>query len=81
MDVPDAPGTSVLLFESLDGSGLQVQEISQLQEGGLRRLRTNQILREGHLVGRSHIDERKTSHDPRSWTPPVQAEGEDGEIR
>ncbi|MCS5699086.1 hypothetical protein NZK32_08550 [Cyanobium sp. FGCU-52] len=57
MDVPDAPGTSVLLLGSLDGSGLQVQEISHLLEGGLRSLRTTQILRQGHLAGRSHIDE------------------------
>ena len=70
MDVPDAPGTTVLLFESLDGSGLQVQEVSQLVDGGRRRLRTTQILREGRLVGRSHIDERKTSHDPFTWTAP-----------
>ena len=70
MDVPDAPGTTVLLFESLDGSGLQVQEVSQLVDGGRGRLRTTQILREGRLVGRSHIDERKTSHDPFTWTAP-----------
>lgn len=66
MEVPDAPGTTVLLFESLDGSGLQVQEVSQLVDGGRRRLRTTQTLREGRLEGRSHIDERKTSLDPRS---------------
>jgi hypothetical protein len=70
MDVPDAPGTTVLLFESLDGSGLQVQEVSQLVDGGARRLRTTQTLREGRLVGRSHIDEQRTSHDPLTWTPP-----------
>lgn len=67
MDVPDAPGTSVLLLESLDDSGLQMQEISQLVDGGLRRLRTTQTLREGRLVGRSHIDEHRTSHDPLTW--------------
>jgi hypothetical protein len=76
MDVPGAPGTAVLLLESLDGSGLQMQEISQLVDGGRGRLRTTQILREGRLVGRSHIDEQKTSDDPLTWTPPAeQAEG------
>jgi len=70
MDVPDAPGTTVLLLESLDGSGLQMQEVSQLVDGGRRRLRTTQIFQEGRLVGRSHIDEQKTSDDPLSWTPP-----------
>jgi hypothetical protein len=76
MDVPDAPGTAVLLLESLDGSGLQMQEVSQLVDGGRGRLRTTQILREGRLVGRSHIDERKTSQDPLTWTPPPeQVEG------
>jgi hypothetical protein len=74
MDVPEAPGTTVLLFESLDGSGLQVQEVSQLVDGGRRRLRTTQTLRDGRLVGRSHIDEQKTSQDPLTWTPPASAE-------
>jgi hypothetical protein len=70
MDVPEAPGTTVLLFESRDGSNLQVQEISQLVEGGRRRWRTTQILQEGRLLGRSHIDEHKTSDDWRSWPAP-----------
>ena len=76
MDVPDAPGTTLLLLESLDGSGLQMQEVSQLVDGGRRRLRTTQIFREGRLLGRTHIDEQKTSDDPLTWTPPPdQAEG------
>jgi hypothetical protein len=70
MDVPEAPGTTVLLFESRDGSNLQVQEISQLVDGGRRRWRTTQILQEGRLLGRSHIDEHKTSDDWRSWSAP-----------
>lgn len=64
MDVPEAPGTTVVLFESRDGSHLRVQEISQLSEGGRRRLRTTQTLRDGQLLSRSHIDERKTLEDP-----------------
>jgi hypothetical protein len=74
MDVPDAPGTTLLVLESLDGSGLQMQEVSQLVDGGSRRLRTTQIFREGRLVGRTHIDEQKTSQDPLTWTPPAPAE-------
>lgn len=76
MDVPDAPGTTVLLLESLDGSALKMQEVSQLVDGGRRHLRTTQIFREGRLVGRSHIDEQKTSQNPWTWTPPPeQVEG------
>lgn len=70
MDVPGAPGTTVLLMESVDGSGLQVQEISQLLEGGRRRFRTSQVLQEGRLVSRSHIDEHKASDDGQAWSPP-----------
>lgn len=70
MDVPQAPGTTVLLMESRDGSGLQVQEISQLLAGGRRRFRPSQILQEGRLVSRSHIDEHKASDDGQAWTPP-----------
>jgi 2-C-methyl-D-erythritol 4-phosphate cytidylyltransferase len=64
MDVPEAPGTTVLLFESRDGSNLRVQEISQLLEGGRRRLRTTQTLQDGRLLSRSHIDEHKTLENP-----------------
>ena len=70
MDVPDAPGTTVLLLESKDGSNLQLQEISQLVEGGRRRFRTTQTLQGGRLVSRSHIDEQKSSDDWRDWSPP-----------
>jgi hypothetical protein len=71
MDVPEAPGTTVLLLESLEGPTLQVQEISQLLEGGRRRLRTTQTLQGGQLLGRTHIDELKISDDWRAWSPPA----------
>ncbi len=61
MDVPDAPGTSVLLFESRDGSNLRLQEISQLVDEGRRRFRTTQTLRDGQLLSRTHMEERRTS--------------------
>jgi hypothetical protein len=70
MDVAEAPGTSVLLLASTDGSNLQLQEISQLVEGGRRRFRTTQTLQGGRLLGRSHIDEEKASDDWRAWSPP-----------
>ncbi|MFN9622712.1 MAG: CpcT/CpeT family chromophore lyase [Cyanobacteriota bacterium] len=63
MDVPEAPGTTVLVFESRDGSNLRVQEISQLVSGGRRRLRTTQTLQDGELLSRSHIDEHKAAED------------------
>ena len=81
MDVPEAPGTTVLMLESKDGSNLQLQEISQLVEGGRRRFRTTQTLQGGRLVSRSHIDEQKTSDDWRDWSPPQSptlAGGSDG---
>jgi hypothetical protein len=70
MDVPDAPGTSVLLFESRDGSNLRLQEISQLVDEGRRRFRTTQTLRDGQLLSRTHMEERRTSDDWRNWCPP-----------
>ncbi|MEB3168521.1 MAG: CpcT/CpeT family chromophore lyase [Synechococcaceae cyanobacterium] len=75
MDVAEAPGTAVLLFESTDGSGLQMREISQLVEGGRRRLRTTQTLRQGVLLSRTHIEECKTSEDWQHWTAPADLEG------
>jgi len=70
MDIPDAPGTTVLLLESRDGSNLRMQEISQLVEEGRRRFRTTQTLREGQLLSRTHMEERRTSDDWRVWCPP-----------
>lgn len=70
MDVPGAPGTTLLLMESKDGAHLQVQEISQLLEGGRRRFRSYQAIQGGRIVGRTHIDEHKSSDDWRSWRPP-----------
>lgn len=70
MDVPEAPGTTVLLLESLEGPNLRMQEISQLLDGGRRRFRTTQILQGDQLLGRTHIEEWKTSDDWREWRPP-----------
>lgn len=69
MDVPEAPGTTLLLMESKDGSNLQVQEISQVLKGGRQRLRSFQAIQGGRIVGRTHIDEHKTSDDWRTWRP------------
>ncbi|MEB3335523.1 MAG: CpcT/CpeT family chromophore lyase [Cyanobacteriota bacterium] len=69
MDVPEAPGTTVLLMESRDGSDRRVQEISQLADGGRRRFRVSQTLQDGQLVGRSLIDEHKVAGDPDAWIP------------
>jgi hypothetical protein len=70
MDVPEAPGTTVLLFESLEDPTLRLQEISQLLDGGRRRFRTTQTLQGGQPLGRTHIDEWKTCDDWREWRPP-----------
>jgi hypothetical protein len=70
MDVPDAPGTTVLVMESRDGSNLRVREISHLLEGGRRRVRSFQAFQGDHPVGYTHIDEAKRSDDWRDWTPP-----------
>jgi hypothetical protein len=68
MDVPEAPGTTVLLMESGDGGDRRVQEISQLADGGRRRFRVSQTLQDGRLVGRSLIDERKVAEAPADTT-------------
>jgi hypothetical protein len=69
MDVPEAPGTTVLLMTSCDGSDLLMQEISQLADGGRRRFRVSQTLQGGRLVGRSLIDEHKVGEASDSWPP------------
>jgi hypothetical protein len=69
MDVPEAPGTTVLLMTSCDGSDLLMQEISQLADGGRRRFRVSQTLQGGRLVGRSLIDEHKVGEASESWPP------------
>lgn len=76
MDVPDAPGTTVLVMERRDGSNLQVREISQPLEGGRRRVRGDPAIQGEGLVGRAHLEERQSSADWRAWGPaPMESDG------
>ncbi|MFN7898774.1 MAG: CpcT/CpeT family chromophore lyase [Synechococcaceae cyanobacterium] len=69
LPVPGAGGcrAGVLMMEFIDGSGLSLHELVVISADGQRRSRTAQYLREGRLVRRTLIDERRRSVDWQAW--------------